>query len=70
MRRFRAELEIDEPNRIMGDPEINETHFAYAAYLMLLGSGLAISFYLQDPERYNVMLRQIPNAIATGFGLK
>jgi len=67
---FRAELEIDEPSRITGEPEVNETHFAYTVYLLLLGSGLATSFYLQNPEKYSAMLQQFPHAILKGFGLE
>lgn len=70
MRRPIYDLEIDEPSAITGEPEINETHFAYAAYLLTLGSGLAISFYLQAPEKYNTMLQQFPHAILKGFGLE
>lgn len=67
---FRPEIEKDEPSLITGEPEINETHFAYAAYLLALGSGLAISFYLQAPEKYNAMLQQFSHAILKGFGLE
>ncbi len=67
---FRPELEQDAPSLITGEPEINETHFTYAVYLLALGSGLAISFYLQNPERYNAMLQQFPHAILRGFGLE
>lgn len=70
MRWPRYELGIDEPSAIIGDPEINETHFAYAAYLLLLGSAEATLFYLQAPEKYNAMLQQFPHAILKELGLE
>ena len=67
---FRSELEINESSAISGEPEVNETHFAYAAYLLLLGSGLATFFYFQAPEKYSAILQQFPQAILKGFGLE
>lgn len=70
MRWLGSELEQDTPSLITGEPEINITHFAYAAYLLLLGSGLARLSYFQYPDRYNAMLQQFSRVIEMGFGLK